>query len=75
MREIEKLSSKFFCSILYLAKEGEVKRFIPFFFFFFLVLCFFLRSYLSCHILMDSTNEDASLPFRLFAINQCLSSR
>lgn len=35
MREIEKLSSKFFCSILYLAKEGEVKRFIPFFFFFF----------------------------------------
>ena len=52
MREIEKLSSKFFCSILYLAKEGEVKRFIPFFFFFFFFF-FFLK-------LEDVSTEDGS---------------
>lgn len=47
-----------------------VKRFIPLF-----LVVLLPRSYLSFYILMDSTNEDASLPFRLFAINQCLSSR
>lgn len=79
MREIEKLSLKFFWFILYLARErergeGEEAYWlnVSFPFFSFVLLP---RSYLSFYILMDSTNEDASLPFRLFAINQCLSSR